>query len=275
MGAPEAGQDEIPAGGEHCPEPSSSADRPEEPAPAPPVVNYSPMGHGWIRNKGGFMINGKPPGCGSKFWHGMDKVKRLDYLNKLRADQGMRQAKTWSQMRVFLTEEHAPYMLPSDHVLPWDVPVETVGVASKVGPVDPQDYSELTTDAGGQSNSERGDIEGFTDDEGASPVDYICTSNQNTLEGFASAPCGYCGHHSWVNGVFEYVPPGQQSVFPALPECPFWADKELEGLSECEKTDKDCCELVAQSANAHDRDCPHNHGRDHAEAHKATGASQL
>ena len=61
-------------------------------------------------------------------WYSKEYPKRLPLLNEYRKGLGLRIAKTWAQAYVFLTEEHAPELLPADHVFPWDVPP---GVAPK------------------------------------------------------------------------------------------------------------------------------------------------
>ena len=79
----------------------------------------------------------------------------IDCLNHYGKDKGLRMAKSWAQARIFLHEEHAPELLPLDHVFPWDIPPDGDGPAAPLAPL----YdSELSTTTCGPTSSERGEM---------------------------------------------------------------------------------------------------------------------
>ena len=49
----------------------------------------------------------------------MKVTGRIQALNGYRKERNLRPVKDSEQAKLFLTEEHAPFLLPSDYVFPW------------------------------------------------------------------------------------------------------------------------------------------------------------
>ena len=64
--------------------------------------------------------------------------QRLRMLNEYRKSRGLRLAENHAQAHLFLTEEHARHLLPSDHVFPWG---DAIGHANKGPPEETQHNS--------------------------------------------------------------------------------------------------------------------------------------
>ena len=97
-------------------ETAEGSERPSVAAvPQPKVV---PSGHEWYIYGGVPGVNPRHPSIPAKEWESTGSNGRLKKLNQLRSRIGLRTTKDWEQMLVYLKEEHAPYLLPQDHVMP-------------------------------------------------------------------------------------------------------------------------------------------------------------
>ena len=83
------------------------------------LVNYRPSGHALMKDKGFVVVNRRPPTMPSNAWASIGPVHKLVCLNAYRRTLNLREAKTWDDMVVYLTEEHLPSKLPANHKFPW------------------------------------------------------------------------------------------------------------------------------------------------------------
>ena len=83
------------------------------------LVNYRPSGHALMKDKGVLVVNRRPPTMPSNAWASIGPVHKLACLNAYRRTLNLREAKTWDDMVVYLTEEHLPSKLPANHKFPW------------------------------------------------------------------------------------------------------------------------------------------------------------
>ena len=83
------------------------------------LVSYRPSGHALVKDKGFMVVNRRPPTMPTNAWGSIGPVVRLDCLNAYRNTLNLREAKTWEEAVIYLTEEHLPSKLPATHKFPW------------------------------------------------------------------------------------------------------------------------------------------------------------
>ena len=83
-------------------------------------VSYKNSGHEIKKHKDFWRVNPKPPTVSTKTWMMADsRTGRIKLLNEYRRARNLRTSDSWSELMVYLMEEHAPFLADVGHVFPW------------------------------------------------------------------------------------------------------------------------------------------------------------